>query len=116
MKVRRKVVAKNRTHLKKLIENAIDKHGAKCDLNFIDVSNITDMHGMFRNSEFTGDISKWDVSTVKDMHGMFWSSKFNNDISKWNVSNVEDMNYMFFRSKFAGDISKWMYLVLIVCH
>ena len=90
-----KVVAKDKEHLKHLIEETIAKNGANCDLNFIDVSNVTDMSGMFCCSEFNGEISEWDVSNVKDMSFMFSASKFNGDISKWDVSNVTDMNEMF---------------------
>jgi len=28
-------------------------------------------------------------------YGMFYNSQFNSDISKWNVSNVTNMIYMF---------------------
>ena len=72
-----------------------------------DVSNVTDMSYMFNRSKFNGDILKWDVSSVTNMNGMFNESKFNGDISKWDVSNVKTMNNMFAYSEFNGDISKW---------
>jgi surface protein len=55
------------------------------------------MFGMFQNSEFNGDISKWNVSNVTTMFRMFYRSRFNGDISKWDVSNVKywDMDEMF---------------------
>lgn len=102
-----KIVAKDTEHLKKLIKDAMKKNTFACDLNFIDVSNITDMRGLFSYSKFNGDISKWDVSNVVTMSGMFESSCFNGDISKWNVSNVISMSSMFAHSKFDGNISKW---------
>jgi surface protein len=39
------------------------------------------MGDMFYCSKFDGDISQWDVSNVTDMRGMFMFSKFNRDIS-----------------------------------
>ena len=41
------VVAKDKEHLKSLIKEAIEKNGEECDLNFIDVSHVTDMSGLF---------------------------------------------------------------------
>ena len=98
------IIAYNST-IKKIINIAIDKLGNNADLNFIDVSKVTDMNMLFYKSNFNGDISKWDVSSVKDMYGIFASSKFANDISKWDVSKVENMSYMFFNSSFNQDIS-----------
>jgi surface protein len=78
------------------------------DLNYLDVSGVTDMRNLFyHRNDFKGNISEWDVSNVKNMEGMFADSDFNGDISKWNVSNVKYMSYMFLNSKFNGDISKW---------
>ncbi len=54
-----------------------------------------------------GDISNWDVSQVTNMCGMFYLSLFKGDISNWNVMSVTDMMYMFYHSIFNGDISNW---------
>ena len=50
---------------------------------------------MFGYSIFNRDISKWDVSNVSDMYGMFAKSQFNKDISNWNILNVIKINDMF---------------------
>ena len=89
------IIATDKEHLQQLIENEIKTHGNNCDLNHIDVSNVTNMSYMFTNSQFNGDISNWNVSNVTDMSIMFYYSQFNGDISNWNVSNVTNMSYMF---------------------
>ena len=99
---------KTKDELKQIIKERIKRKGPECDLNDIDVSNITDMSYLFcQFFRFNGDISNWDVSNVKNMFQMFCESKFNGDISNWDVSNVTDMSFMFFNSNFNGDISKW---------
>ena len=107
----KKIVAQDKEQLGKIISAAIRNYGNRCSLNFIDVSNVTDMSQLFsmRHSRhhFNGDISQWDVSNVKNMASMFVGSEFKGDISKWNVSKVETKNRMFFGSKFNGDINKW---------
>lgn len=120
---------KTKDELREIIFNRMKKEGNKCDLNDIDVSNITDMSYLFSNldengmhisrniisgrrirknniSEFNGDISEWDVSKVEDMSYMFYYAKsFKGDISKWNVSNVKQMTYMFYGAhSFEGDM------------
>ena len=98
---------KNKYELKKIIKERIKKEGNKCNLNNIDVSLIDDMTGLFYDSNFNGNISKWDTSNVKSMTWMFYSSRFNGDIQDWDVSKVEDMSYMFACSEFNQDISGW---------
>mgnify|MGYP003296493518 CR=1 FL=1 len=104
------ITPKDKIELETIISDRIKQEGPNCDLNDIDVSNITDMSWLFAdsvNSHFNGDISNWDVSKVKNTCCMFHGSNFNGDISNWNVSNVIDMAMMFADSKFNQDISNW---------
>ena len=101
------ITPKGKQELIKIIKDTISKEGPNCNLNFINVSNITDMSGVFSNSKFNGDISEWNVSNVKNMVYMFANSSFNGDISKWDIRNVKNMAGMFYNSTFNGDISGW---------
>ena len=77
-------------------------------INEWDVSSVTTMGGLFRNSAFNDDISSWNVSNVTDMQGMFRGSQFNNYINSWDVSNVTNMQGMFsYNSSFNQDINSW---------
>ena len=99
--------ARDKGELYNIIKNSIKYFGNECNLNWIDVSNITDMYYLFRSTKFNGDISEWNVSNVTRMEQMFAWSEFNGDISKWDVSNVKDMGCMFTGTPFNGDISQW---------
>ena len=100
---------KTKYELKKIIKKRIKEEGNEVDLNDIDVSQIKDMSYLFDETNFNGDISNWNVSNVTDMCGMFFRCKiFNQDISSWDVSKVDNMSYMFYEcTKFNQDISKW---------
>ena len=86
------------------------------DIGNWDVSNVTDMSGMFDSAQsFNQPIGNWDVSNVTDMSYMFkFALSFNQDIGNWDVSNVTNMGYMFssyqigdFTTSFNQDIGNW---------
>jgi len=101
------IVAQDANHLKLMVEQNITASGPACDLNHINVSNVTDMSFLFQNSAFNGDISGRDVFSVKNMSYMFLHSVFNGNISGWNVSNVKTMGFMFYKSNFNNCIAQW---------
>ena len=80
-KYKSNIVVATNENIKQLVEEGIRLYGNNANLNYIDVSRVTDMSYLFYKSEFNGDISKWDVSNVTNMFSMFESSKFNGDIS-----------------------------------
>ena len=74
--------------------HVVHKYG---DISQWDVSNVTDMGGMFGNaSSFNQPLNNWNVSKVTNMSDMFRdASSFNQALDKWNVSNVKYIGGMF---------------------
>ncbi len=75
-----------------------------------DVSNITDMGGLFSTCEkFNENISRWNVSNVTNMSRMFYGCKeFNQPLNSWNVSKVTNMEGMFDNcEKFNQPLDNW---------
>lgn len=104
--------------IQKIVKAELDRLGHDCDLNHIDVSEVTSMYNLFscyeedlgsKYEDLNPDISKWDVSNVENMNCMFWRCRnFNQDISKWDVSKVGDMSSMFYECEnFNQDLSWW---------
>ena len=94
-------------HLHWLVGEAISQYGPACDLNHIDVSGVKSFVNLFKDSTFTGNISKWNTASMENASGMFLSSRFNGDISSWNTSRLCYAASMFAESTFNSDISKW---------
>lgn len=71
----------------------------------------TSMDSTFHGaSSFTGrrGLRSWDTSQVNDMHRVFTNSKFQGDISSWNMTFVTTVRQMFLGCEsFDGDLSKW---------
>lgn len=73
------------------------------------VSTVTNMSSMFKDSSFNQDISGWNTGSVTNMSSMFENNvDFSQNISKWNTSKVTDMSSMFknatsFNSKLQYD-------------
>ena len=89
------------------VRHEIEQYGPLCCLNHLDVSGVSNMNGIFRDSVFNGNISSWDVSNVFTMTSMFENSRFNGDISKWTTPRLVEASYLFQNSPFNGDISNW---------
>ena len=79
------------------------------DGNDIFTGQMTDMPGLFQKTNFTGDIEYWDVSNVTDMSNMFYNADaFNQPLADWDVSNVTDMSYMFYNADaFNQPLADW---------
>ena len=79
------------------------------DISSWDVSNVTDISGMFAATAFNQPIGNWDVSSVTDMRSMFaYADTFNQPIGDWDVSSVTDMRVMFgFATSFNQPIGNW---------
>jgi len=119
--------------LRELIYACMTRMDSQINLNWIDVSGMTDMRQMFSVHTYTtpdspdafrteyvtcyegrglGKAAKQKVSQhnaflMKLGHPLVAIEVFNGDISLWDVSNVMDMSGMFANSAFNGDISQW---------
>ncbi|WP_060523581.1 BspA family leucine-rich repeat surface protein [Nonlabens sp. MIC269] len=78
------------------------------DISSWDVSNVTNMRYMFRETSFNQSLNNWSVSNVTDMSFIFSLSPFNQPLDNWDVSNVTDMTDMFSSaSSFNQPLNNW---------
>jgi surface protein len=78
------------------------------DIGSWDVSSVTSMSGMLRDTAFNQNIGSWNTGNVTNMDSMFRNvSAFNQPIGSWNVANVTDMDQMLRATAFNQDISNW---------
>lgn len=80
------------------------------DLSRWDVSNVRDLHQLFRWSNVQqANISKWDISRVVELGLLANLAKdYNEDLSGWDTSSVTSLTKTFMdASSFNQDISIW---------
>ncbi|MFK4927025.1 bacterial Ig-like domain-containing protein [Lactococcus garvieae] len=81
-------------------------------LENLDVSSVTNMHGMFADvpvQNFNG-INNWDTSKVKDMSAMFSRTRAQEfNINSWDTTSVTSMKEMFWADSSLTqlDLSSW---------
>ena len=80
---------------------------SKFDGSGLDVSNVTDMHGMFDRTSITDftSLANWNVSNVTDMTDMFSNNYLISDLkplANWDTSKVTDMASMFSANKISN--------------
>ena len=62
---------KDKKHLKELIKDEVAKNGDGCDLNHINLFDITDMSYLFNEVCFNRDLFTWNNMGLADMDSMF---------------------------------------------
>lgn len=83
---------------------------ASADFSTWNTGNVTDMNYMFSGAmSIDPDTSSWNTAKVTDMAGMFYSnSSANPDTTNWNTVNVTTMNNMFSSATLANpNTSNW---------
>lgn len=93
--------------LRAIVYAEMERKGFDCDLNHLDISQLTSLDGVFAHLLFTGDISRWDVAHITSFNNTFLGTPFNGDISQWNMGSAQSMIGTFERSAFKGDLSQW---------
>ena len=105
----------NDSNIRDLVDAYInDRQELPADLRNIqigewDVSDVTDMSGLFEGTNFNEPLNNWNVSNVTDMASMFSECpNFNQPLNNWNVSNVTNMPGMFLlATSFNQPLNNW---------
>ena len=101
------IVVNNSNTLREAVLAAISKYGPSVDLNHIDVGGVDNFDGLFKDTEFCGDVSQWNMAQAKSTNYMFAGTPFNGDLSKWNMACLEKARGMFKDSLFNRSIAHW---------
>ena len=88
--------SKHKVTIEELKEMIANKDSS---IAYMDVSSITDMSYLFKDSDFgsswTADLSGWNTSKVRDMSAMFYGCRKLRKVSLPHTENVTHMMYMF---------------------
>lgn len=95
---------KNKAELIEIIDerdylNVNEYDNAILDLNDIDTSDMINLSYLFERTKSTKiDINNWNLSNVTDIHGLFWNRSDIEEIycDKLDVSNVKDFYGVFY--------------------
>ena len=101
------IIVKDLKTLRDVVFTAISEYGPSVDLNHIDVGGVDNFDGLFKDTEFCGDVSRWNMAQAKSTNEMFAGTPFNGDLSKWNPTRLEEACKMFKNSLFNGSIDHW---------
>lgn len=76
-------------------------------LKYLDVKEIRNITGLFKNKTITEDLSLWDTRNFECLRETFYNATIKSDISMWNTRNVRDLSYAFYYAKVESDLSQW---------